>query len=116
MRSGPDVSASCAKCWKPVFKEKEAVIWKYGLAGRKEKKPENGGAAACEHKIIKIYRTDRYVAAKCMHCETPIITAPELRVVRGSIVKPRIDVNSAVLRGRQKPIPGLEKTPEIASV
>lgn len=109
MRSGPDVSASCAKCWKPVFKEKEAVIWKYGLVGRKEKKAEasevgaSSHASVCEHKIIKVYRTDRYVAAKCMNCDTPIQTASELRLVRSAIVKPRIEISiPSNLRGKQR--------------
>jgi predicted nucleic-acid-binding Zn-ribbon protein len=126
MRSGPDVSASCVKCWKPVFKNKEVVMWKYGLVGYREKKPDEsqqqaqsvqtGGASSCEHKILKVYRSDRYVAARCLNCDTLLSSLSEQRLIRNAIIKPRIEVGSAVVRGRQRTEPSqLARTPELAS-
>jgi hypothetical protein len=123
MRSGPDVSASCIKCWKPVFKTKEVVIWKYGLVGYREKKPEGTQQVTrslvpppCEHKILKVYRSDRYVAARCLNCDTLLSSLSEMRLVKNSIIKPRIEIGAAVVRGKQKIEPSsFGRTAEIAS-
>ena len=66
MRSGPDVSAYCAKCWKLMFKSKEVMVWKYGLESAFKKEPEE-----CQGKLVKLYRTDRFVTARCMACDLP---------------------------------------------
>jgi hypothetical protein len=85
MRSGPDVSAYCTKCWKLIFKTKEAVVWKYSLASTfKNEDPK------CQGKIAKLYRTDRYVTARCMTCDYHV-RASELKIERGAVVNPRIE-------------------------
>ncbi|MHB1908235.1 MAG: hypothetical protein ACYCQJ_05105 [Nitrososphaerales archaeon] len=86
MRSGPDVSAYCTKCWKLIFKTKEAIVWKYSVAShfKKETDPK------CSGKIVKIYRTDRFVTARCMACDYHI-RGSEFKVERNAIVNPRID-------------------------
>ncbi|GEM_PF-2012600 len=134
MRSGPDVSGSCIKCWKSVIKTKEVIAWKYGLVGYREKKQvqqqqqqqqqqnepsssqRQGSITSCEHKILKIYRSDRYVAARCMHCDTLITSVSELRLIRSAIIKPRIDLGaSPIVRGKQKLEPSvIPGTPEIS--
>ncbi len=85
MRSGPDVSAYCTKCWKLVFKSKEAIVWKYSLTSTfKNEDP------ACPGKIAKLYRTDRFVTARCMACDYHV-RASEFKIERGSVVNPRIE-------------------------
>src|SRR5487761_1800307 len=48
MRSGPDVSAYCTKCWKLVFKSKEAIVWKYSLAST-----FRSGCVCLLHKVLE---------------------------------------------------------------
>ena len=85
MRSGPDVSAYCAKCWKLIFKSKEVVLWKYALASAFKKEKQG-----CTGKIIKVYRTDRFVTARCLECDY-YVRRSEFKVERGSIIQPRIE-------------------------
>lgn len=84
MRSGPDVSAYCSKCWKLIFKSKEVMAWKYSLLGAFK-----GETEGCVGKLVKLYRTDRFVTARCMACDYHIRRS-EFKVDRGSIVQPRI--------------------------
>ncbi len=93
MRSGPDVSGYCTKCWKLIFKSKEVLLWKYAMANVfKNEKPEN-----CPGKIVKVYRTDRFVTARCMACDYHI-RGSEFKAERNSIVNPRIEPMKAVWR------------------
>jgi len=90
MRSGPDVSAYCSKCWKLIFKSKDVMVWKYGMATSFKGEPTD-----CTGKLIKIYRTDKYVTARCMACDFHVRQS-ELKVDRNSIVQPRIAPVKAV--------------------
>ena len=90
MRSGPDVSAYCSKCWKLIFKSKDVMVWKYGMESAFKAEPEG-----CNGKLVKIYRTDRYVTARCMACDYHVRQS-ELKVDRNSIVQPRIPPVKAV--------------------
>jgi len=90
MRSGPDVSAYCSKCWKLIFKSKDVMVWKYGMSSAFKGEP-----ADCAGKLVKIYRTDKYVTARCMACDYHIRQS-ELKVDRNSIVQPRIAPVKAV--------------------
>src|SRR5579872_3296448 len=93
MRSGPDVSGYCSKCWKLQFKSKEVLLWKYALASlfRAEKTP------MCPGKIVKVYRTDKYVTARCMACDFHV-RGSEFKVERNSILNPRIEPVKSVWR------------------
>lgn len=84
MRSGPDVSAYCAKCWKLMFKAKEAMAWKYALETAFKSEPEG-----CQGKLVKFYRTDRFVTARCMECDYHVRRS-EFKLDRSSIVQPRV--------------------------
>ena len=84
MRSGPDVSAYCAKCWKLQFKAKEVMVWKYAVEGVFKTEPEG-----CGGKLVKLYRTDRFVTARCLECDFHVRRS-EFKVDRNSIVQPRI--------------------------
>ncbi|MGI0080142.1 MAG: hypothetical protein ACRECH_11010 [Nitrososphaerales archaeon] len=90
MRSGPDISAYCTKCWKLVFKSKEAIIWKYSLASVFKKED-----AACVGKIAKLYRTDRFVTARCMTCDYHL-RGSEFKIERNAVVNPRIEPMKSV--------------------
>lgn len=90
MRSGPDVSAYCAKCWKLMFKAKEVMLWKYALSSAFKDEPEG-----CIGKLVKIYRTDRFVTARCMACDYHVRKS-EFKVERGAIVQPRIEQPKSV--------------------
>ncbi|HKW04619.1 MAG TPA: hypothetical protein VJN71_04905 [Nitrososphaerales archaeon] len=85
MRSGPDVSAYCRKCWKLVFKSKEAIVWKYALSSTFKNED-----SSCQGKIAKLYRTDRYVTARCVTCDFHV-RGSEFKIERGSVVNPRIE-------------------------
>ncbi|HZW58071.1 MAG TPA: hypothetical protein VFF30_17405 [Nitrososphaerales archaeon] len=85
MRSGPDVSGYCTKCWKLIFKAKEVMLWKYALpAAFKGEKPD------CTGKIAKLYRTDRIVTARCLECDF-LVRRSEFKVDRNAIVQPRLE-------------------------
>jgi hypothetical protein len=84
MRSGPDVSAYCSKCWKLMFKSKEAMVWKYSLESAFKGEPPG-----CNGKLIKLYRTDRFVTARCMECDYHVRRS-EFKVDRNAIVQPRV--------------------------
>jgi hypothetical protein len=90
MRSGPDVSAYCSKCWKLMFKSKDVMVWKYGLESYFKSEPDG-----CIGKLVKLYRTDRFVTARCMACDYHVRQS-ELKVDRNSIVQPRIAPVKAV--------------------
>ena len=90
MRSGPDVSAYCAKCWKLMFKSKEVMVWKYALTSAFKSEPEG-----CVGKLVKLYRTDRFVTARCMACDYHVRRS-EFKVERNSIVQPRIPAVKSV--------------------
>ena len=85
MRSGPDVSGYCSKCWKLIFKSKEVVLWKYALASAFKNEKEG-----CGGKIVKVYRTDRFVTARCLECDY-YVRRSEFKVERGSIIQPRLE-------------------------
>ena len=91
-RSGPDVSAYCAKCWKMIFKSKEVMAWKYSLASAFKKETEG-----CNGKLVKLYRTDRFVTARCMECDY-YVRQSEFKLDRNSVVQPRIPTVKAVWR------------------
>jgi hypothetical protein len=93
MRSGPDVSGYCAKCWKLQFKSKEVLLWKYAMANMFKNEPNS----SCPGKIVKIYRTDKYVTARCMACDYHV-RGSEFKVERNSILNPRIETTKAVWR------------------
>ena len=85
MRSGPDVSAYCTKCWKLIFKTKEATVWKHAVASQfKNEDP------VCTGKIVKIYRTDRFVTARCATCDYHV-RGSEFKAERNAIISPRIE-------------------------
>ncbi len=84
MRSGPDISAYCAKCWKLMFKSKEVMVWKYAVQTAFKGEPEG-----CVGKLVKMYRTDRFVTARCMACDY-YVRRSEFKVERAAIVQPRI--------------------------
>ena len=90
MRSGPDVSAYCTKCWKLIFKSKEAIVWKYAVAASFKNED-----ASCQGKIVKLYRTDRYVTARCVSCDYHV-RGSEFKVERNSVVNPRIEQPKSV--------------------
>ena len=92
MRSGPDVSAYCTRCWKLVFKSKEATVWKHSLAGQFKGEDPN-----CPGKIVKVYRTDRFVTARCAACDFHI-RGSEFKVERNSVISPRIEPLKSVWR------------------
>jgi hypothetical protein len=93
MRSGPDVSAYCTKCWKLIFKTKEATVWKHAIAGQFKKETDPN----CPGKIVKIYRTDRFVTARCMSCDYHV-RGSEFKVDRNSVISPRIEPLKATWR------------------
>ena len=90
MRSGPDVSAYCAKCWKLMFKSKEVMVWKYSLPG-----VFKGEEEGCVGKLAKIYRTDKFVTARCMTCDFHVRRS-EFKVDRNAIIQPRLPPVKAV--------------------
>ena len=90
MRSGPDISASCAKCWKLIFKSKDANVWKYALASTFRKEDPS-----CTGKIVKLYRTDKFVTARCLTCDYHVRSL-EFKVDRGAVLSPRIEVPAPV--------------------
>jgi hypothetical protein len=91
MRSGPDVSAYCTKCWKLVFKTKEATVWKHALSSQFKTESDPN----CPGKIVKIYRTDRFVTARCTLCDSHV-RGSEFKVDRSSVISPRIEPLKAV--------------------
>lgn len=90
MRSGPDVSAYCAKCWKLMFKSKEVMVWKYSLPG-----VFKGEVEGCVGKLAKIYRTDKFVTSRCMTCDYHVRRS-EFKVDRNAIIQPRLPPVKAV--------------------
>lgn len=93
MRSGPDISGYCVKCWKLIFKTKEVLLWKYALAShfKNETDPD------CPGKIAKVYRTDRFVTARCMACDHHV-RGSEFKVDRNTIISPRMEPVKSVWR------------------
>ncbi len=67
-----------------MFKSKESMVWKYSLATAFK-----GEDSACGGKLVKLYRTDRFVTARCMSCDF-YVRRSEFKVDRGAIVQPRI--------------------------
>jgi hypothetical protein len=67
-----------------MFKSKEVMGWKYGMEAAFKKEPED-----CQGKLVKLYRTDRFVTARCMACDFHVRQS-EIKVERNSIVQPRI--------------------------
>ncbi len=47
-----------------MFKSKEVMVWKYSLASAFKDEEEG-----CVGKLAKLYRTDRFVTARCMACD-----------------------------------------------
>ncbi len=61
------------------------MVWKYGLETYFKSEPDG-----CQGKLVKLYRTDKFVTARCMACDYHVRQS-ELKVDRTSIVQPRID-------------------------
>ena len=67
-----------------MFKSKEVMVWKYSLASAFKDEEEG-----CVGKLAKLYRTDRFVTARCMACDYHVRRS-EFKVDRSAIVQPRI--------------------------
>jgi hypothetical protein len=68
-----------------MFKSKEAMVWKYAIANQFKDEEKS-----CVGKLVKVYRTDRYVTAKCMACDYHVRKS-EFKVERSAVVQPRIE-------------------------
>lgn len=73
-----------------MFKSKEVMVWKYSLPGAFK-----GEEAGCVGKLAKIYRTDKFVTARCMTCDFHVRRS-EFKVDRNAIVQPRLPPVKAV--------------------
>lgn len=79
------MSAYCAKCWKLMFKSKEVTLWKYAVSAAFK-----GEKESCAGKIVKLYRTDRFVTARCLECDYHVRRG-EFKVERTTIINPRTE-------------------------
>lgn len=73
-----------------MFKSKEAMVWKYSMMNAFKGEPEG-----CVGKLVKLYRTDRFVTARCMACDYHVRRS-EFKVERNAIVQPRIEQAKSV--------------------
>ncbi len=67
-----------------MFKSKEVMLWKYSVASAFKGEP-----AGCVGKLAKLYRTDKYVTARCMACDYHVRRS-EFKVDRSAIIQPRL--------------------------
>ena len=67
-----------------MFKSKEVMVWKYAV-----QTAFKGETEGCVGKLVKMYRTDRFVTARCMACDY-YVRRSEFKVERSAIVQPRI--------------------------